>query len=146
MWAILKNVRWLFLLLMTQLVSAVFTVIKEPSPYVYPDSDPDTHPYFLFSNIEVSDNSYWYFFFEHLIVIMFAWYILCNSSQFRTALLIFLMIQVVDLGDYLLAYGQIWFYVSHYPISWNVLKAVFFTLAIVNEVLMETERHLQSRI
>jgi hypothetical protein len=138
--SVLYRIRWLFLLLATQLISAVFTLVKEPSPYTYPDNDPDTHPYFLLSDIEISDNTYWYFIFEHIIPIMVAWYILANATEFRTALKVFLLIHVVDLVDYLLAYGQIWFYVGEAPISWNILKVSFFSLAIINEVLLDAEK------
>lgn len=55
------------------------------------------------------------------------------------------MITVVDTLDYLLTYNQTWL-VYGLPVSWDILKVVFFTLAIVNEVLIEFEKKLQNRI
>ncbi|HYF67608.1 MAG TPA: hypothetical protein VD884_05695 [Ohtaekwangia sp.] len=51
------------------------------------------------------------------------------------ALKVFMWIQIVDVFDYLIAYGQTWFYLSGYPMSWNILKVSVFTLAIAQEVL-----------
>lgn len=136
------RIKGLLLLLATQLLSAVFTIIKEPRIATFPDEYPETHAYFLFSDYELTRSTYWYFMFEHLIVIIYAAYILITGVEFRTALRIFLLIQIIDLLDYLLAYGEIWFYASTFPISWNVLKAVFFSLAIANEVIQMTEKRI----
>lgn len=141
---ILGRIKGLLLLHATLLLSAVFTVFRLPRTETFPDDDPDTSPFFLWSDYEVTDNTYWYFGMEHLILVLFASYILYNGRDFITALQVFLFIQFIDLLDYVLVYGEIWFYASTFPVSWNVLKAVIFTLAIAAEVLTILERRLQN--
>lgn len=139
------RIKGLFLLLATQLLSAVFTLIREPRLAKFPDNDVDTHPYFLFSDYELTKGTYWYFMMEHIIVILYAAYILITGTEFRTALKIFLLIQIIDLLDYVLGYGEIWFYASTFPVSWNILKAVVFMIAIINEVILIKERETMLR-
>lgn len=151
---IFNEIKGLILLQLTLVLSAAFSLFKNgKGKYLFPDNNPDTFPYFcnegigLFclSNVELYPDTYWYFLFEHLILVLIAFYIFTESEKTRTALFIFLIIHVIDTGDYLLAYGQTWFMVGVYPIDWNVLKAIIFTIAIINEVLLIKERELLLR-
>lgn len=141
---IFSRIKGLLLLLATLVVSAVFTIIEEPKVATFPDNDPGTINYFPFSDYELYPGTFWYFTFEHVIVILYAAYIFITGTQFKTALKIFLAIEIVSLLDYLLFYSEIWFYAETFPVSWNVLKVAFFLLAIANEVLLLTEQKLQN--
>lgn len=59
--------------------------------------------------------------------------------------LIFAIVNGLALLDYLTSYQKTWFYVGAAPISWNILKLVIFTLAIINEVILLVEAR-QSRL
>lgn len=152
---VFNQIKWLFVLQATLLLSAAYTIIKTPSGYTYPDDDPNTYPYFCngelpwamfcISDVEVTKNVYIYFLFEHLILVMFAFYMWAEAVRNRVALFIFFWIHVIDTIDYLVAYGQTWFYVAYYPINWNVLKAAVFAIAIINEVLLIKEREAMLR-
>ena len=151
---IFNEIKGLFLLQLTLLLSAAFSLFKNgKGKYLFPDDNPDTYPYFCndgigflcMSNVELYPDTYWYFLFEHLILVLVAYYIWSEFEKTQTALFIFLIIHVIDTGDYLLAYGQTWFMVGVYPIDWNVLKAIIFTIAIINEVFLIKERELLLR-
>lgn len=140
---IIHELRTLFLLLSTQLISGVFTIIKDPPHYVYPDDDPYTQPFFYLVNVEVTPNTYLYFFFQRLGWILIGSYIVYTGQRFLTALWVFLVIQAADLIDYVLSYNWVWMYIGEAPISWNVLKCVVFMLAIANEFLTLSSKRLQ---
>lgn len=131
------HIRSLILLLCTLLMSAVFLLTKNGDYLIVKKRFP-------FSNIEITRDTYWYFLFEHIILVMFAVDRLLISKKFRTALIIFVMIQVIDTVDYLLFYGQTWFFIGYMPINWNILKVVFFTLAIMNEIIIFYEQKWKS--
>lgn len=148
---ILNEVKGLFLLLLCLLSSAIFTLIRKPSNYKYPDDDPHTHPYFCddsffgqwcLSKVELTHDTYVYFIQEEGILFLMGMYILFNVKKFFTAHLIFVLLQVVDVLDLLTSYQKTWFYISTAPISWNILKVAFFTLAIINEIIILVERRL----
>lgn len=139
------KIKWLLLLLATQLVSAVFTLIKERRLATFPDEYIETRPYFLFSDYELTKATYWHYLMQYVVAVMFAVYILNTNTEFKTALRVFLLIQVIALLDYVLNYSEIWFYASNFPMSWNVLKTVCFMLAIINEVLLIKEREAMLR-
>lgn len=142
----IKEVKGLFLLLLTLLLSAGFQLTREDGamPPVYPDDNPFTHTYFLFSKVELYRDTYWYFLLEHAIQLIMAIYLLSLTSRFKTAFFIFMLIHLFDTIDYLLAYGEAWFEFGTYPIGWNVLKVVALMLAIANEVFLISDRKLQS--
>lgn len=132
-------------MLATQLVSAVFTLIKEPRLATFPDEYIETQPYFLFSDYELTKATYWHYLMGYVIVVMYAVYMLVTSVEFKKALAVFLLLQIIALFDYVLHYSEIWFYVLTLPISWNILKTVFFMLAIINEVILLKEREAMLR-
>lgn len=150
-----QQIRTLFILQGLLLASALFTLFKVPSVYTYPDDDPNTHPFFCndylpwaicVTNIEITLNTYIYFLIEHLILVGFSLYMWKEAWRNHTALCIFFVIHVIDTLDYLVFYGQTWFYVApYYPINWNVIKPAIFALAIINEVLLIKERESMLR-
>ena len=142
----------LFILQGILLASALFTLFKTPSVYTYPDDDPNTHPFFCndylpfcITNIEVTLNTYVYFLVEHLSVAALSLFLWKEAWRNHTALYIFFIINVIDTIDYVMAYGQTWFYIDQFPINWNVLKPAIMALAIINEVFLIKERESMLR-
>jgi len=129
-----KQVQGLFILLLTLVLSALFSIVKTDDRTEYSFFCNDINRLCI-SEVELTINTFVYFLFEHLILVIFSIYILLESTKFRMALKVFMWIQIVDVFDYLIAYGQTWFYLSGYPMSWNILKVSVFTLAIAQEVL-----------
>jgi len=74
-----------------------------------------------------------YYVCEHVIRIVLAYIILSQSIKFRTALKIFLFIQVADLVDFMLTYNTGWFMVGTFIVSFNVVASIIFTVAIIYE-------------
>lgn len=91
---------------------------------------PVTEPrgFFPFSEVKLSMDTWFYFLFEKLIVLILAVVILNESTEYRPALWIFVFIQVIEVADYMLFYGEPW---SKYVPSWNILKVVIFGSCIV---------------
>lgn len=112
---------------------------------MFPDDNPDTIPFFCntyipwaqwcLSDVELYPDMFIYFLFIHLSLLLLSVYIFLTGQEFKTALLIFCLVHVIDVIDYLVMYGQIWFYYRTYPISWNMVRNVVFLLAIFNEAL-----------
>lgn len=167
---IFKRLRGLFLLQFTLLMSAGFTIWRTGAfSYSYPDNNPDTYPFFCndeylwakwcFNNVELLPGSYVYFLFEEIILFVLCLYILrkaIKANDFVIAHAIFLCIQAVDIIDYLISYQKTWMYlgpftltlfdeeviIGPYPLSWNVMKAVIFSIVIVNEALTLLEEKM----
>lgn len=116
------------LLLFTTLalgVSFLFIPVTEPRDF------------FLFSDVKLSMDTWFYFLFEKLIVLILAIVMLSEDTDHRRALWVFFGIQVVEVLDYVLCYGEPW---TPYIPSWNILKVAIFGLAIV----MELPKHASS--
>lgn len=86
---------------------------------------------FPFSTVQLSMDTWFYFLFEKVIVLILAIVILNDTTVHRGALWIFVIIQCVEIIDYLLFYGEPW---SKNIPSWNILKVVIFGLAIAVEL------------
>lgn len=119
----------LFLLFSTLVISVIYLTV------------PDTEPIDFFPYSEMKTTLEWYVFYfcEHLILIVFALFIYQESDKYRTALLVFLLIQIADLIDFCLTYGFVWFTISGYPIGFNLIKIVIFMLAIAYEYRRDAE-------
>lgn len=134
---ILREIRGLLLLLSTLVMSAVFLLTKTRD-YI------TLYPYFPFNQeILLARDTYFYFLFERFIMVVMSLFIYFESSKFRTALKVFVFIQVFDTIDYVLTYNKTW-EVYGFLVSWDILKVTFFSLAIANEVLLMTEQRLQN--
>lgn len=133
----IQEIRGLLLLLSTLIMSAVFVMTKS--------GDYKTlYPYFPFNqDILLTRDTYVYFLFERLIMLVMALYIYIESSKFKTALKVFVIIQVFDTVDYLLTYNKTWV-LDGYIISLDLLKVTIFSLAIAAEVISLTEQRLQN--
>lgn len=137
----------LLLLLLSLSFSTVFTFIpdvelKRYKPYTHegkvimidtwalPEDD-GFYDYFLFSDQKLSLETHLFFLFEHFILVALAIAIYLGSTEFRTALFIYIVIQSVDTLIYILAYGSFRF--ADIPINWNFMKVTIFGLAMVIE-------------
>jgi hypothetical protein len=134
---IIHEIRGLLLLLSTLVMSAVFLLTKTGNYKTF-------YPYFPFNqDVVLTRDTYVYFLFERLIMVVMSLFIYVESSKFRTALKVFVFIQVFDAIDYVLTYNKTWV-LEGFLISWDVLKVALFSLAIAHEVLQMVERKLQN--
>jgi len=86
---------------------------------------------FVEGSIRVVD--YIYFVMEHVIKIILCYVIYAEAVKYRTALFIFLWIQVADLADFCLTFNNPWFHVGIIPVTMNTVGIVIFTFAILND-------------
>lgn len=134
---IIHEIRGLILLLMTLFMSAVFVMTKN-------GNSKEFYPYFPFNqDVVLTRDTYVYFLFERLIMVVMSLFIYIESSKFKTALKVFVFIQVFDTVDYLLTYNKTWI-LDGYIISLDLLKVTIFSLAIAAEVISLTEQRLQN--
>lgn len=132
----IQEIRGLLLLLSTLIMSAVFVMTKN-SDYT------NLHSYFPFNDsILLTRDTYVYFLFERLIMVVMALYIYFESVKFKTALKAFVFIQVFDAIDYLLTYNKTWV-LDGFMISLDLVKVTLFSLVIASEVLKMMEQRLQ---
>ena len=113
----------LLLLYSTILVSLVFLLV--------PDNDVTVG--FPFSSMVVSVEYYIYSMFEKFVLIILAYIIANESTEYKEAIWIFFWLMVVDAVDYGLSYSGVWFTIGTFPISMNILKAVVFGGVILKE-------------
>lgn len=134
---VIHEIRGLLLLLSTLVMSAVFLLTKTGNYKTF-------YPYFPFNQeVVLTRDTYVYFLFERLIVVVMSLFIYFESSKFKTALRVFVFIQIFDAIDYVLTYNKTW-EVYGFLVSWDILKVTIFSLAIAHEVLLLTERSLQN--
>lgn len=134
---IIHEIRGLLLLLSTLLMSAIFLLTKTRNYK-------DFYPYFPFNqDVVLTRDTYVYFLFERLIMVVMSLYIYFDSVKFKTALKVFVFIQIFDAVDYLLTYNKTW-EAYGFIVSWDILKVTIFSLAIANEVLLLAEQKLQN--
>lgn len=109
----------LLLLLLTLSLSTVVVFI------------PDTEPkdYFIFSDQKLTLATHLFFLFEHLILVILAVALYVNSTEYKNAFFIYIIIQSLDTLIYLLAYGNFGF--TDIPITWNWIKVLVFGIVIV---------------
>lgn len=86
---------------------------------------------FPFSDQTLTVETYLYFLFEHLTVLILAIVIFSMATQYQYAYKIFVIIQVIDTVDYVLTYGEPW---NFLPVSWNVIKVFIFSSIVAYEI------------
>lgn len=135
---VIHEIRGLLLLLSTLLMSAVFLITKTGDYKNF-------YPYFPFNqDVVLTRDTYFYFLFERLIMVVMSLYIYVENTKFKMALKVFVFIQVFDAIDYALTYNKTWF-IEGFLVSWDILKVSLFSLAIINEVLLIKEREAMLR-
>lgn len=112
----------LILLYLTFVVSLLFMLV--------PNNDVTMG--YPFSEMVVSLEYYIYSIFEKLVMIVLAYVVASEATEYRGELKIFLWLLIADLADLLLSYNSIWFHVGAFPVSMNVIKCVLFGLTILN--------------
>lgn len=124
----------LFLIILT---GVVFTVIPNqdyiPLKEITIDGvvyiqkeNPNTTDYFPFSDVKLYRDTYIYFILEKLVVVFLAFLILSEEFRFRNQVGIFFALMVLDLVDYLLTYGSVYFSIGGFPVSMNMIKVCVF--------------------
>lgn len=83
---------------------------------------------FPFSNMVLNADTYVYFLFEHVILIILSWIIYDHTKD--KIVLLYFAIQIVDTFDYILNYGEPWF---GSVLTWNTIKVGIFGVAILYE-------------
>ena len=83
---------------------------------------------FPFSDMVLNADTYVYFLFEHIILIILSWIIYDRTKD--NIVLLYLIIQMLDTLDYLLTYGEPWFRTI---LTWNTIKVGIFGIAILYE-------------
>ena len=83
---------------------------------------------FPFSDMVLNADTYVYFLFEHIILIILSWIIYDRTKD--NIVLLYLIIQMLDTLDYLLTYGEPWFGTI---LTWNTIKVGIFGIAILYE-------------
>ncbi len=86
---------------------------------------------FLFSDVMLSYKQWVYSLLEHVIRLVLAVALLTTSTQYRTALKVFVLIECIEVLDYILTYGEPWF--DSKIFTWNTIKVGLFSLAIIHE-------------
>ena len=132
---VLFEIRSLLILLLTLLTGAAFQLVKNgdwQTAYPYFCNE---YNFLCVSDVALTRDTFVWFFFQDLNLIIFAIEKRLSWRHFPTAENVFIGIQVVTLIDYLLTYGKTWTYIDAFPISWNIFKVVIFILAIFYEVL-----------
>lgn len=87
---------------------------------------------FLFSTQRLTPHTWFYFLFEHLILVILAVVILSYEKKYRTTTIVFLCIQVADCVDYCLTYAEPW---TNSPITFNTLKVLVFSVSIAYDFI-----------
>lgn len=93
---------------------------------------------FLFSDMVLTPELWFYYLFEHVSVLLLAVALLAMARENRFAFKVFVGIQIVDTLDYALFYGDQW---DFSPVPWNVIKISIFSLAIIHQ----SWKHLAAR-
>lgn len=88
--------------------------------------------FFPFSDFEIYPVNHVYYICEKLIVIILAYIIATEATEYRKPLFIFLVLCIADLADYLLSYSAVWFRIGEFPVSMNIMKCILFGLTILN--------------
>lgn len=85
---------------------------------------------FPYSQMILTPETWFYFFFEHVIVLILAVVIYLSSEKYKVALMTFVIISLVDTVDYCLTYGEPWW---SGPPTWNHIKVFLFGTSIAYE-------------
>ncbi len=89
--------------------------------------------YFLFSDMQLYLSTHIYFIIEKFILIVLAYILANEATEYKQALWVFFWLLVVDLVDYTLAYGSVWFSIGQFPVSMNMVKVFVFGSVILKE-------------
>lgn len=115
----------LFLLYLTFIMGLIFLFVSMKQEMI---------DFFPLSDFKIYPVNHVYYICEKLIVIILAYIISTEATEYHKPLLIFFILCVCDLIDYLLTYSSVWFYIRNFPVSMNTTKAILFGLVIIREL------------
>lgn len=114
----------LLLLFMIFVIGSVFLFLPRTlAPY----------DYFPFSDMQLYFATHVYFIVERLVMIILAFVVVSEASEYRGALWVFFALMCADLLDYVLCYNETWFHLGSVPVSMQVLKVLIFGGVILRE-------------
>lgn len=94
--------------------------------------------YFLFSDVQIYLQTHVYFIIEKFILVVLAYVVASEATEYRGALWVFFWLLVADSVDYIFSYGAVWFTIGAFPVSMNTLKVVIFGGVILKEIWMKS--------
>lgn len=92
-----------------------------------------TRDYFLLADQQLTLQMHVWFICEKLILVVFAWIIANEATEYRGALKIFFWLTVLKFLDYVLCYNNVWVRIWDIPFSANTLCILIFGLTICYE-------------
>lgn len=108
------------LMLSTLVFSTLFLYYNAPGEIGFP-----------FSDMVIPAQTWIYFLFEHLILIILSLVIYDLTREYKMSALVFVLIQVIDTVDYCLTYGEPWF--DSRVFTWNTIKVGIMSISILYE-------------
>ena len=87
---------------------------------------------FLFSDVVLTYKQWSYYLIEHVIRLILAIALLTGSTHYRTSLKVFVLIECIEVADYILTYGEPWF--DSKIFTWNTIKVGMFGLSMIYDV------------
>lgn len=91
---------------------------------------------FLFSKMVLTPELWFYYFFEHMVLVLLAIVILDLEPKYKFAAIVFLCIQIIDTIDYVLTYGERW---NKYLPSWNLIKCAVYGGTVIYYAITRTD-------
>lgn len=82
---------------------------------------------FPFSDVVMPAENWFYYLFEHLILVLLALALVSDATEYKFSLWTFVGIEIADTIDYVLFYGEPW--LPYFP-TWNIIKIVLFGMAV----------------
>lgn len=95
--------------------------------------------YFPLADMKLALQTHVYFICERIVLIIFAWIIYNESTRFKGALLVFFLLKIAVLIDYLLCYNIVWERIWGVPVSMSTFSILIFGLAICYQWIWRKE-------
>lgn len=86
---------------------------------------------FMFSDMVLTKKQYAFSLMEHVIRFLLSLVILIDATQYRMALKVFVLIEFIEILDFVLIYGEPWF--NSKIFTWNTIKVGMFGISILYE-------------
>jgi|LakMenEpi03Aug12_release.lakeMendotaPanAssembly.Ray.scaffolds.fasta_scaffold567722_1 hypothetical protein len=120
--------RWLSIALIFYLLLGVLFLIA-------PNNGFDSNPIPLRPDLELTKQTWIYYFCEHLATVLLS-FCLYRVTRYEIAK-VFVLIQVIDIIDYVITYNSVWFHFGSVEFSCNTFKMIVLSLFIVKNELFE---------
>lgn len=107
------------------ILGVVFLIVPDAPPYNF----------FPYSDMKVTPEWYIYYLLESVIIIIFAIHLRLESDEYKLYTTTFLILQIIELVDFVLTYNMTWFFIKEAPITFNVIKVFIFGSLLAYEIL-----------